>query len=104
MTFYATQPLGQPMYQPANQPPTYSDPARRISDLENSVEHLSSHIKHLESIIQNCVKNDKRTSDSIQRLEIGQKTSYSLYAHARRLLPLIGCFNSQEALDNYWNY
>lgn len=59
MSFYGTQPLGQPMFQPSSHLPTYTDPARGISELENSVEHLSSHIKHPESLVQTCVKNDK---------------------------------------------
>lgn len=73
MSFFTTQPMTQPMVQSMGVSTPPVEPIRRIADLEQSVEYLSSHIKQLETQIQTCVKNDKRTCESIFKLELGQR-------------------------------
>lgn len=47
--------------------------ASRFSDLEQSVEHLSSYIKQLDTQLSNCVNSNKQMAQAISRLEVGQR-------------------------------
>lgn len=71
MSFFTTQLVNQPMSMSQSTPSI--DPVRRIADLEQSVDFLSSHIKQLQSQMQSCLTNEKRTHESISRLELGQR-------------------------------
>lgn len=50
-----------------------TDPIRRISDLESLVEYLHSHIKQLESQLNQCVTSGRQTQSTVSKLEYGQQ-------------------------------
>lgn len=50
-----------------------NNPTDKFSAMESSIEYLHNHIRHLETQVATCVKNDKITAAILSRLETGQK-------------------------------